>query len=284
MLQDKKIHRFFRRLPAFKGKGRMFRTLFFQKLIHSRDILCTGDFGCQYLLPNLTESVSQTVFIYGIYEKNIHKLLNELLPVNGTFLDIGANIGAVTIPLQVKRPDIKIIAVEAAPWVYEYLQTNLNRNKLHDIVAVNSAIYDVDDLQLDFFSPKEGFGKGSLSPVFTDVAVKVSTVTIDTLLRRQNTGKIDCMKVDVEGYEYHVFKGAAGLLNPADAPDILFEFVDWAEERAQNIQKGDAQRILKQYGYRLFDINDNGIGSELKDVLTEGSYMLYATKKKNVRD
>jgi len=63
---------------------------------------------------------------------------------------------------------------------------------------------------------------------------------------------VDFIKIDVEGYEYHVFKGAETTLSRPDAPDILFEFVDWAEEKAAGIAIGDAQRILKSYGYRIF--------------------------------
>jgi FkbM family methyltransferase len=41
--------------------------------------------------------------------------------------------------------------------------------------------------------------------------------------------KVNFIKIDVEGYEYTVFKGGKELLSQDDAPDIFLEFVDWAE-------------------------------------------------------
>jgi len=91
------------------------------------------------------------------------------------------------------------------------------------------------------------------------------------------------IKIDVEGYEYHVFKGAETLLSGHEAPDILFEFVDWAEDLAKDISIGDAQRLLKSCGYRIFYFSENKkVLDEVKGVLVTGSYMLYATKNLKV--
>ena len=90
---------------------------------------------------------------------------------------------------------------------------------------------------------------------------------------------MDFIKVDVEGYEYFVFKGAADILQKKNSPDILFEFLDWAEAALPDRQAGDAQRLLKGYGYTLYEL----IGSKLialPGIITNRSGMLFATKKK----
>ena len=90
---------------------------------------------------------------------------------------------------------------------------------------------------------------------------------------------MDLIKIDVEGYEYHVFKGATGLLGRPDAPDILFEFVDWAEKQAKGVEIGDSQQILRDLGYQIHYFREGHVAEEVKGILKEGFFMLYASKK-----
>ena len=110
----------FRFIPEFKGKHRLARFLLKKDLEARTDIWIRGKYGSSYLLPNLVENVALDIFINGIYEKGTSDLLAARLPRNGVLLDLGANIGAVCIPVAAKRKDISIVAVEAAPWLFGY--------------------------------------------------------------------------------------------------------------------------------------------------------------------
>jgi hypothetical protein len=90
---------------------------------------------------------------------------------------------------------------------------------------------------------------------------------------------VDVLKVDVEGCEAAVFLGAERLLTSPNPPLILFEFCDWAEARAAGRQAGDAQKILRKYGYQLRRLAKYNDGTPPLDyVLTSGFDMLAATK------
>jgi FkbM family methyltransferase len=270
----------FMRLPLFKGKQRLAKLLLKKDLANGKKDICVkGRFGCSYLLPNLIENVSLEIFINGIYEKATSDFFVKRLAQGGVFLDLGANIGAISIPLYQQRNDIKIVCVEAAPWLFPYLQKNLDQNGFKEAILINKALFNTDNEEIDFYSPDEKFGKGSLSPTYTDKAVKVKTIRLDTLLRDLNLSKVDTIKIDVEGYEYHVFQGAEKLLAGQDAPDILFEFEDWAEELAK-VAPGSAQAYLREKGYRLFRLDSKAHLHALEgEVLTKGSTMLLATKR-----
>src|SRR5688572_15848131 len=219
------FRRLLQQMPSFKGKRRLAGWLFNGYVRSAENILVEGSGGAKYLLPNLKDNISFDIFVNGIYEKETIDLLDRMLPPGGYYLDLGANIGAILVPLAKRRPDIRIIAVEAAPWIFHYLKENVKLNQLKHVTLVNKALFDKDGVELDFFSPADKFGKGSLSPVFSRTAVKVTTTKVDTLVREYNFPRVDVVKIDVEGFEYFVFRGATDLLQAAEPPRIVFEFV-----------------------------------------------------------
>ncbi len=274
------LDKVFRSLPIFKGKQRLARLLLSNSVSNKKDFWVKGKYNCEYFLPNLIEIIGFEVFINGIFEQEASDFFAKRLPPNGVFLDLGANIGTISIPLIKKRGDIKVVCVEAAPWIFGYLQKNLARNNMHNAVAINRVLFYSDDEEVNFYSPGDSFGKGSLSPVFTDKLVKVNTIKVDSLVKNLGLGKVDILKIDVEGYEYHVFKGAEEVLGKSDAPDILFEFLDWAEENAKGVSIGSAQQMLLDMGYRIYHFNsDVKKMKELDKIITKGFHMLFATKK-----
>jgi FkbM family methyltransferase len=272
------VENLFRNLPDFKGKRKLAKILFNQKLNSPSKVLIKGKFSCSYYLPNLTENIELDIFVNGVYEEKTINYLDKLIPSNCSYLDLGANIGAVLIPLCKKRPDIRAIAVEAAPWIYQYLQKNILLNKLTNIRYLNNALFDEDDIPMDFFSPKDKYGKGSLSPVFSKDSIQVISKKVDTIIQQYDFSEVNAIKADVEGYEYYVFKGAQALLGKENAPDIIFEFVDWAEQLDKGLSPGAAQRILIELGYQLYIMKKNKL-IKLNTILETGAADLFATKK-----
>ncbi|MGN6436122.1 MAG: FkbM family methyltransferase [Agriterribacter sp.] len=272
------IEALFRRLPLFKGKARLARLLFRKAIQSKKDILVHGKYNCHYMLPNLTENISFDIFIDGIYEKTTSDFLSKKIPSNGVFLDLGANIGAIALPLLKGRPDIKLVGVEASPWVFKYLQKNVRLNNFENLTLINKALFHEDDKELKFYSPTDKFGKGSLSPVFTQNAEIIKTITIDSIVAEQKLAKVDFIKIDVEGYEYHSFRGGCKLLSGKHAPDIVFEFVDWAE-RGAGLECGSAQSLLIDYGYTLYKMDQAGCYHPIGGIIKSGSELLLATKR-----
>ena len=277
--QNSLFERLLRKLPDFRGKRRIGRWFFSQKIKTTNEVIVRGKFNCIYKLPNLRETVAFEIFLNGIYENETHEFLVKNIEPNGVFLDLGANVGAISVPLSKQRPDVKVIAVEAASWIFNYLQHNVEANGLqHRIECINRALTDISGQMLPFYSPQDKFGKGSLSPVFTPTAVMVESITVDDVVAQRALKKVSVIKIDIEGFELFAFKGAQGLLRPADSPDILFEFVDWAEECAK-LPIGSAQQFLKDMGYYIYAFDENGNLRQLDSVMLKGGGLLLASKK-----
>lgn len=267
----------FRILPPFRGKMRLAKYLLSRKVSESSDIIVAGKFSCVYTLPNIQENIGFEILINGIYEPETVRFICQRLKANGVFLDLGANIGAISIPVGKERKDVKVISLEASPWIFQYLVKNSVANGLGNAELINRAISDVGRKQVNFFSPKDKFGKGSFAPVFTNEAETIETITLDELAVTSEV-IVDLIKIDVEGFEALAFRGGLKLLSGPRAPDILFEFVDWAEELAGE-KPGNAQLILKKYGYNLYFFTHGKIGKLLEDTILKGGLMIFATKR-----
>ncbi|MEO6669115.1 MAG: FkbM family methyltransferase [Ferruginibacter sp.] len=264
---------------SFKGKRRLARLFLKNKIATLQDVIVKASYGCAYKLPNIKEDVGFDIYIDGVFEKETIELILEHLPPNAILVDMGANVGAISLPVCMQRKDIKAICIEASPRVYKYLEFNIAYNQAENCTAINKAIMDTDGQTVNFYSPVDKFGKGSMSSLFTKEAELVDTISLDTLLEQKGIEKIDFIKVDIEGYEYYGFKGAKKLLSKANAPDILFEFIDIIEESANGIKAGSAQQLLLDYGYRLFSLTNNKKKKILLAPQTVGNAMIFATKK-----
>ncbi|WP_336515191.1 FkbM family methyltransferase [Pollutibacter soli] len=273
------MSKFFRALPEFKGKRRLGRLLFKNKINEARDIEITGKMGCRYSLPNIRENVAFSIFINGIYEEDTFRFLRDTVPPDALFLDLGMNIGSISIPLCKARPDIKVVGIEASPWVMGYLVKNISVNSLDNrITPHNYALFDEDDQELKFLSPKDHFGQGSLSlHNSSEDVILVHSIKLDTFLQKNKIQKVGFIKIDIEGYEYFAFKGGLELLKGPDAPDILFESSD-RNEKLAGVEPGGSQKILRDAGYKIYKIED-GKKVLQHDILTTGFYMLFASKK-----
>jgi hypothetical protein len=97
------------------------------------------------------------------------------------------------------------------------------------------------------------------------------------MLTGMDIHRVDVLKIDVEGAELGVLRGANRLMTSERPPTIIFEFADWAEARIPGQQPGDAQAFLLTKGYRLFHLERGGrAGKELFAPMRYGFGMLLA--------
>jgi FkbM family methyltransferase len=242
-------------LPLFRGKRRIGKLIMKLSRVTSRSGLSIRTKSGKFYLPNLKDMISIDLFMNGYYERGLVNLLIERIPNNGVLLDVGANIGSICIPVSKMRPDVKIIAIEASPWIFDVLKKNIEANNASNITALNYAVYEESGKTLPMYAPKDLFGKGSLKAVYTQNAELVETITIDDIKRQCNVSAIHFIKVDVEGFEAAVFRGMSSL-STSDKPKIIFEFSEWAEEAA-GFKAREAQSIILSKGYKIQLMDDN---------------------------
>lgn len=145
--------------------------------------------------------------------------LLSLIPEDGIVLDIGANIGIMTVHLARKVYCGTVYAFEPMPANFRTLKQIIRFFQLHNVILQQTALGDVNQEVTMVMPVASGVRLQGLSHVATtndaeagDRAV-VPCRRLDDIPELFTSGKpITAIKIDVEGFEYFVFDGARHLL------------------------------------------------------------------------
>lgn len=154
-------------------------------------------------------------------EAELHNVVCALR-AGGTYVDVGAHVGAFAIPVARAHRDVQIELFEPIPATRSLLEKNLARNGVADRVriwpcAVGAHAYrtrmsGVDGVANHLVEAGKAAGPG---------AVDVQVETLDGLLLDQ-VRRVDVIKCDIEGGELAAMRGAEQILR-RDHPNLMLE-------------------------------------------------------------
>jgi FkbM family methyltransferase len=270
---------FLRAIPEMPGKLRIARFALrpFRKM---KTVRMPDRFGNTLCCPSLEESIALAIFANGVYEPDTVAGIVSRLPRNGVYLDVGANIGVIALPVARQRPDVRVICVEADPAIATVLRRNVADNALPNVTVAECLAGSCSREAVRFYSaPPDRFGMGSVGPQFDRPPILLRQVALDELLDDMGIGDVDVLKLDVEGSELGVLKGLTRRLSRSRFPKILFEFCEWAEERVEGQERGAAQAFLHSLGYRTSRLGRRGdTGVPVDQPMLTGSAMLLSQR------
>jgi FkbM family methyltransferase len=172
------------------------------------------------------------------------------MPAECHFMDVGANTGSYCL-LCALRPDATCVAFEPYPAVYEVLEANLALNGLSERVIVSPfALWDRYGGAILSLPGSGASGLACLSETPTRFTPIDSRVIRTRHLDNLNVGRLDMMKVDVEGAELMVLRGAAETLR-RDHPALLVEY-DERNVSAFGYEREEIIEFLSGVGYNCF--------------------------------
>ena len=158
------------------------------------------------------------------------EIIERFTPKEGdVVIDIGAHIGRYTI-IGAKRVGTngKVVAIEANPSNFEMLNRNIKLNRLTNIISLNNAVYS-KETKIKLYLPGEELGHTIYNTVMSDRAknedkfVEVSANTLDYFLQLKGITDVNWIKIDVEGAEFEVLKGATNVLSKSKDIALLIE-------------------------------------------------------------
>jgi FkbM family methyltransferase len=194
----------------------------------------------------------------GVWEADVMKLLARVLRPGGVVVDVGANVGFHTV-LAAQRvgPTGTVYAVEPTPWTLALLRANLARHGsaavVHEVAA--SEAPGVVRLAVDA-SHRSGAQlaeEGRAGEGLAGEGVEVRAATLDELVP---AGAVDVLKVDVEGAEPLVLRGARELLERSPRLLAVVEFRDAPHGSGETA--AEVLAFYESLGFELCLLRRNG--------------------------
>ncbi|HEY7157299.1 MAG TPA: FkbM family methyltransferase [Gemmataceae bacterium] len=175
------------------------------------------------LTLDLTIEMQQHVYWAGLSrdDARILRLARAVLPPDGVFLDVGANVGLHTLAVarHLAGGGGAVVAFEPHPVNHRLLADNIRQNHLRHVVAENLGLAEAPETLIGTASADGG--NWSLASR-GNYRFEVELVRLDDYLQANPVPRIDLMKIDVEGAEVRVLRGARKTLERF-RPLIVFE-------------------------------------------------------------
>jgi FkbM family methyltransferase len=243
-----------------------------------RDIVVRG--GIVWDL-DLSQGIDFAIYLGNFYESRTRAALRKLVSPSSLVLDIGANIGAHTLHLaQLVGPDGRVIAFEPTDFAFRKLRRNLELNPqlasrvtaCHcfltdtDTARVPSAIYSSWPLE-----PREGLHAKHLGHEMKTESAQART--LDGILAEVADRNVQLVKLDVDGFECDVLRGATRLLREV-RPIFVMELSPYVLE-----EHGTSLEQLLSYfipnGYVFYDERTDkrlpSVAAELQKMIGDGA-------------
>ena len=205
-----------------------------------------GRYDCQVPLDDL---VGRAIFLVGDLDRKVTWTINAVVEDGETVLDIGTNLGLVTLILAGRvGAQGRVLSFEPSPPVLAHLTSTLKRN--HDLpIKLFQMGLGATPGTMTLAVPPSNAGTATLvgaKDISNSAHFEVEIGTLSSVLAAEKVEKVSLAKIDVEGFEAEVLKG---LFCDSAAPlpqTILFE--DHKPQASESIQ------LLKQNGYAIYGL------------------------------
>lgn len=204
-------------------------------------------------LPVKWEGIGRQIFAFREdYEPEL-AYLESLLSPGKTFIDVGANLGIYTlVASRIVGEAGRVLAFEPSAQSFPLLRQNIALNGLRNVLALPVALSQKTGTAQLFSAPDPSGNSFGKDPLFNGEIEEVVTDTLDNVLRRAFVREVDVIKMDVQGAEELVLRGASRLLCSM-RPVIIFEVYP-SGAALLKLSKNGALDILKSYGYAFMRI------------------------------
>ncbi len=178
---------------------------------------------------------------YFLSEKN---KIQDFVKKGDVVVDVGANIGLFSLILSDLVDDSgKVYSFEPIPLLYKKLINNINLNDIKNITTIETGVGETESETEIFLNPAQsGLSSAVAKPSGNFVSQKIKLTTLDKYFMSKNE-KVAFIKIDTEGYEPKVLRGAIELIN-RDKPVVYIEL--GGDHQQTSIE---ALKILKELSY-----------------------------------
>ncbi|MDR3645992.1 MAG: FkbM family methyltransferase [Candidatus Babeliales bacterium] len=204
-----------------------------------------------YITPN-TEQIGHTWSNGNVWDKELIQKFYSLLPVDNSFvvIDIGAQTGSFTL-LSKYFPKSIWYAFEPIYEAANALKENLVLNGITNVSVYQKAVSDFSGTTTLYMPNMNEWGLSTIgSNVLrfnTSIKREIECIDLDTFVEAENIQKVNFMKLDTEGAEMSILRGAKKTII-RDHPIILMEYNETNMKQC-NVLKEEIDQFFKDVGY-----------------------------------
>jgi FkbM family methyltransferase len=197
---------------------------------------------------DLSDLIQRRVYL-GTYSREEDRLIKGVLRRGGTMVDVGANIGYMTVlGAKLVGKQGRVLSFEPNPTAFAKLIATINRNAMANCTAMQMGLSDHAGEMTLYEPPPEVHNLNSTMNPIEGTPHVVKVRTLDESLDTEKVERVDLLKIDVEGHEPFVIKGADQSLRAGRVRNLLCEFNDpWL--KCAGWSAGALSELIRGYGF-----------------------------------
>ena len=208
-------------------------------------------------------SVGKNLRLQAEYESRTTRWLMTVTTPGMVVVDIGANIGYFTVLFgRYVGPAGRVLAFEPAPFNRELLARNVRDNGMAEWITIDAAAVTDREGTERFYIHNSHSGVHSLSaanlaPAEGVQQIKVPATTLDAAVARAGLAQVDIVKIDAQGAETQILRGAAQTLSGPRLRTVLLELWPFGLENCGG-SAGEVAERLRDWGFNPSTLTKRG--------------------------
>ena len=245
----------FRRAPALTF-ARMISWLA-RCLLQKAVIVNLRRWKVRMFLPPKWRGIGRLIFTFREHYEPELAYLEKVLSAGNTFVDVGASFGIYSVVASRMVGDTgRVLAFEPSIQSFPVLQKNIDMNNLRNVLAFRVALSEREGEAWLYHAPCPSGNSVGRDPSFDGAGEEVMTESLDYVLQRASVDRVDVIKMDVQGAEELVLRGASKVVNSM-RPLIIFEVYP-SGAAYLGLSPNGAREMLESLGYEFFSVGKSG--------------------------
>lgn len=214
-------------------------------------------------------AVDGVIFRDRTWERHITKVIEDFKKDDLVFVDIGTNIGFFSLLVASLSPKNKVFSFEPLPHLVKQFNESIELNNFKNIEIFNFALGDKNEKTILYSNDASNIGASTVLPtkkninsIETPIEIKIA----DEVLSEK--GKVDLIKIDVEGFEMEVLKGLEKTIKKFH-PQILLEYSPAFYTGERGSSKEGIINFLFSRQYQICDLRTGKIYKTAKEWFEE---------------
>jgi len=213
-------------------------------------------YGNTHILVNYQEKAGRDIIAGVDFERLETEVVKNLIKPGDIFFDVGANTGYYSLlASELVASGGFVHAFEPASITYEILHTNTRLNGLKNILLNRLAVSDKPGEAELLINTQSGLTSMGNTRRGEFIGVeKVQVITLDEYVKDNQITRVDFLKLDIEGFEGHVLRGAKRLMHEQKDMVILIELAE-KNYRPLNLSVNEVMDWVRKQGYEIWEID-----------------------------